>query len=432
MKDVIHSFKKRKVLVIGDCMVDRYTVGRSTRISPEAPVPVVLKEREYSVLGGAANVAHNTAALGAKTILCGVIGDDSTRKEFVALLKQANITPVLIVDPTRPTTLKHRWMSGTTQLARVDEEAVHPLGSKQEKEMIRNIVSLVPKVDIVILSDYAKGCLTPRVVAAVRAAAKKHKKKIVADIKPGNHAHFVGVDLIVPNVAEAAAMSGESDLNKVGQRLVKTFKSHVYITRGGEGISVFHRSGETAHVPAKKVTVYDVSGAGDTVTAVAALGMAASVDLIKLAGLANAAGGIVVQKVGTSVVTPEDLLSASTFHVESLQTVEKVWGAEKWLENNDKYCCKQLSIHKGFQCSLHYHKLKDEMFFLTKGHVRLELGDEIIFLREGNFVRVPIGVPHRFRGLEDSIIIEVSTHHDEEDSYRIKGEESRKVKSHEK
>jgi len=432
MKDVISRFSKQQVLVIGDVMVDRYTLGRAAKLSPEAPVPVLLRESEYSVLGGAANVANNTASLGAKTVVCGVVGDDVVRKEMEGLLREARITPILITDTTRPTTLKHRWMSGTTQLARFDTEATHELSKNVERELIRAITPHLKKAHVVVISDYAKGCLTEAVVDAVKQLAKKHKKKIVADIKPVNHMRYRGVDLITPNLAEATHMSGETDIDRIGRTLVKNFKSHVYVTRGGDGISVFSTKGYVHHVPAKKVQVFDVSGAGDTVTAVAALCLAAGANLVDAAHLASSAGTIVVQKSGTSAITIEDLLSTVTVHLESVQTVPKVWGYEKWLENNDKYCCKQLVINKGFQCSLHYHKLKDEMFFLTKGHVRLELGDEIMFLREGNFVRVPVGIPHRFRGLEDSILIEVSTHHEEEDSYRIKGEESRKVRPHEK
>jgi mannose-6-phosphate isomerase-like protein (cupin superfamily) len=214
--------------------------------------------------------------------------------------------------------------------------------------------------------------------------------------------------------------------------LARTLKTNVFITRGGDGISVFDKKGKHTHLAGKKVTVYDVSGAGDTVTAIAALSTAAGAHIVDTARLGNAAGQIVVQKAGTATASIEDILSTLTIHMESAHTMPKIWGEEKWIENNSKYCCKQLSIKKGYQCSLHYHKIKDETFLLTKGHVRLELGKDVIYMREGNFVRIPTGVPHRFRGLEDSIIIEISTHHDEADSYRIKGEESRKVRPNEK
>jgi D-beta-D-heptose 7-phosphate kinase/D-beta-D-heptose 1-phosphate adenosyltransferase len=412
-------------------MVDRYTSGRASRISPEAPVLVLNTNMQYEMPGGAANVASNVVSLGGRTILCGVVGNDNERRVFLSLLKRAGISSAgIVTDKSRPTTLKHRFLAGATQLARFDSEDPRPLTGTTEKELIRKIRKLAVRADVFVLSDYNKGTLTPTVVNAVKTLAKKYKKKVIADIKPEQSGKFIGVDLIKPNLKEAQVMTGERDVVKMGKALVKKFKSDVFLTRGGEGISIFDKKGHHTHLPAKKVTVFNVSGAGDTVAAVAALSLGAGASLVEAARLANAAAQIVVQKEGTATASIEDILSVLTIHLDSTQAVPKLWGEEKWLENNDKYCCKQLTIKKGYQCSLHYHKVKDEMFLLTKGHIRLELGDKVLYMREGNFVRVPTGVPHRFRGLEDSVIIEISTHHEDSDSYRL--EESRKVGSHEK
>lgn len=165
----------------------------------------------------------------------------------------------------------------------------------------------------------------------------------------------------------------------------------------------------------------------DTATAVATLGLLAGLDLAAAGTLANVAASVVVQKPGTATLDTAELIAAAADdrYTHSVPHVPKVWGSEQWIENNDRYCCKLLNLKKGFQCSLHYHKVKDEMFLVRSGRVRLELGGETLELREGNFVRVPPETKHRFTGLEDSVIIEISTHHDEADSYRI--EPSRQV-----
>ena len=222
-------------------------------------------------------------------------------------------------------------------------------------------------------------------------------------------------------------MTGLENIEEIGSELLKYFSSDVFVTRGGDGISVFGRDRRLQHIPARKVSVFDISGAGDTAIAATALALASGLDLETAAHLANAAGAVVVQKPGTATLVSEELLSALHLdtHVAGVGIVQKVWGYERWLTNNDKYCCKLLSLNKGYQCSLHYHKNKDETFVVTKGHVRLEKGNEVLHLREGAFVRLTPGTVHRFTGLEDSMIMEVSTHHDEGDSYRL--ENSKRV-----
>lgn len=421
-------FAKKKALVVGDIMVDRYTSGQAVKISPEAPIPVMTGVTERSVLGGAANVAHNIAALGGKATLCGVVGNDAVRADLLAMAQSAKIaTTGIVVDKSRPTTLKHRFLADNIQLARFDTEDARDIKDSVEQELMRKIERLMPAYDVVILSDYAKGCLTEKICAAVITLAHKQGKKVIADIKPARYARFRGVDLITPNIEEARAISGLHELDAIGAQLMKLLASDVFVTRGGEGISVFGKKKIRHDVPGRTVQVFDVTGAGDTVTAVAALALASDMTLVEAAQLANAAGSLVVQRHGTAVVTAQDIDSVFSTHIESVSAVPKVWGKEQWLENNDKYCCKLLTLAKGYQCSLHYHKVKDEMFLITKGHVRLELGGKIHHLREGNFMRVPTGVQHRFLGIEDSLMIEISTHHEDDDSYRVPGEESRKA-----
>ncbi len=428
IKNAVADFGKKRVAVVGDLILDRYTFGEVSRISPEAPIPVVKKTREDFVLGGAANVASNLASLGAQVSLCGFVGKDHSGEIFMRLIKEKGIDGEgIIFDSAKPTIVKHRVVSGNYQMLRVDEEDPSAVGPDAESALIVRLDPILKKSDVVIMSDYAKGAFSKKVVGEVLASAKKYGRKVLADFKPQNKVLFIGSDLVSPNLKEAKEMTGLQDVSEMGAELARYFNADVFITRGGDGISIFGRGEEPKHVPGRKVSVFDVSGAGDTVIAATALALASGLDLEAAAHLANAAGGVVVQKPGTAALTSEELLSSLRLdtHVAGVGIVPKVWGYEKWLENNDKYCCKLLSLNKGYQCSLHYHKNKDEMFVVTKGHVRLEKNGEVLHLRDGAFVRLEPGTLHRFTGLEDSIIMEVSTNHDEGDSYRL--EESRRV-----
>lgn len=428
LQDVFKDFSKKKVLIIGDVMLDQYTFGTVTRISPEAPVPVVEKTHERFVLGGAANVANTIASLGATAILIGVVGKDYRKDLFIDLLQEKHIKSDLVTSVARPTTLKNRIMVGEfQQLLRFDDETTQPLSSEEEKKIIALVEKDLPKVDAVVLSDYAKGFFSQKLTTAIIKLAKKAKKPLLADIKPKNKDLFVGVDIIAPNLKEAQEMSNEKDTIKAGKILNTFFKTDIVITLGAEGMMVFPKNGAPKQIFPKKVKVFDVSGAGDTVMAVLSLGLASHLPLQEAADIANHAGGVVVQKPGTATLSLEELESEfqELRTAETVEIVPKLWGYEKWLENNDKYCCKLLVLNKGYQCSLHYHNEKDEMFYVSKGYVRLESDGKVSYMKEGNFTRILPGTKHRFRGMEDSVIIEVSTHHEESDSHRI--EESRKA-----
>jgi mannose-6-phosphate isomerase-like protein (cupin superfamily) len=251
---------------------------------------------------------------------------------------------------------------------------------------------------------------------------------VLADFKPQNRSFFYGVDLISPNLEEGMLMTGAHAPQEIGKKLVDEFGAYVVLTRGSDGMSAFRKGdAQEFHVPGKKIKVFDISGAGDTAVATLALALASGASVQDAATLSNEAGAIVVQKPGTATLSAEELVSACAAgsRIENLQIVPKLWGHEKWVENNDKYCCKILSVNKGYQCSLHYHEKKDETFVVTQGHIRLELGSEVHHLYPGSFMRIPPKTPHRFTGIEDSLITEVSTHHDEADSFRL--EKSRKA-----
>lgn len=425
----LEQFSQKKILVIGDVMLDRYTLGTISRISSEAPVPILQKTDERFVLGGAANVANNVAALGAQTILFGSIGNDYSGEIFLKLLKKAGIpTTGILLDKTRPTTVKHRFVVGENhQLLRVDEEVNFHLAPAGEAKMLEGLRRQIKACDGIIFSDYAKGLFSEQLTKKILLLAREAKKIVIADIKSVNKKMFLGVDVVKPNVVEGHQMTGESDIAVMGKKLVENLSANIVLTRGQDGVTVFGKNGESMDIPAKKVKVFDVSGAGDTVISTLLLGMTSGLSLENAARVANNAGGLVVQKSGVATLTLEELQASlvDEGHVELVDTVPKLWGYEKWLENNDKYCCKLLSLKKGYQCSLHKHKIKDEMFFIMQGHVRLEVGKKVMHMLPGSFVRITSGVLHRFRGIEDSIIIEVSTHHEDSDSYRV--EESRKV-----
>ncbi len=326
----------------------------------------------------------------------------------------------LVVDNTRPTTLKHRFISGgSAQLIRLDREKTENMFDEIAAACLAAYDAALADADVVVFSDYAKGVCTASLVEEMIRKAVAADKPMIVDTKPAHVDRYKGASIFTPNWKEANEMvaHGENPEETLQARL----EAHVLITKGGEGMILCTTTGEKHHIPARKVQVADVTGAGDTIVATLALGLAAGMEYLQAAEVANVAGGLVVQKAGTATITQEQLVSqfAGTRNVADVDIVEKLWGWEKWLENNEKYCCKVLHLNKGFQCSLHYHKNKDEVFLVTKGHVRLELGEEVHHLHPGAYVRVKQGMEHRFAGMEDSEMIEVSTFHEDDDSYRI-------------
>ncbi len=307
----------KRVLVVGDLILDEYLWGEAKRISPEAPVPVVeLRSRTY-VPGGAANAAANVASLRGVARLVGVVGRDPGAARLAEALHQAGVdVEGLIGDPGRMTTTKTRIIAHSQQVVRFDAEQRHPLSQDIEDSLLRWADRALREVDACILSDYAKGVLGSRVAAHVVAAACKEGKPVVVDPKSPDYGKFRGATLIKPNVHEAARFVKQENLEAeglldAGQMLVEALDgTAVLITRGSDGMSLF-RSGEAPiHIPTVARKVFDVTGAGDTVTSTLALALAAGADLVTAVHLANRAAGIVVGKVGTAAVTLAELREA--------------------------------------------------------------------------------------------------------------------------
>lgn len=312
---VITRFRNVRVLIVGDIMIDHYFSGDVKRISPEAPVPVVEVKNEYETLGGAANVAANISALGGQALCVYIAGEDEGKERLRRLLNEKNIKGVAIVDPTRRTTIKSRVVSRNQQLLRLDHEDRHPISENAEKAIAMKVEELLNKkqADVLILSDYAKGTLTPNLIASIFAICKKHQIKSIIDPKPQTIPHCKGSYLITPNHYEASAHSGineedEASITRIGKSISEELNSNVLITRGSQGMALFEQGQTPLLIPTQARSVYDVSGAGDTVTATIALCIGAGASLASAVSIANAAAGIVVGKPGTATLNAEELL----------------------------------------------------------------------------------------------------------------------------
>jgi rfaE bifunctional protein kinase chain/domain len=302
-----NQFSKARLLVVGDVMLDRYWFGDTGRISPEAPVPVVQVAKIDERLGGAANVARNASALGAKTTILGVIGQDEAGKRVEELLQESGVQSQLQADSKVPTTVKLRVIARQQQLIRLDFEETPSQNSLDEK--LKRFEGLLPQVDVVILSDYGKGALEQ--VSAMIALAKANKKLVLVDPKGDAYSKYKGATVLTPNRSELRQVIGqwsdEADLTKRAQFLRQELElSALLLTRSEEGMTLFTEKG-TEHVRAQAREVFDVSGAGDTVIATLAVAMAAGWPLERAMALANRAGGIVVGKLGTATVSAEEL-----------------------------------------------------------------------------------------------------------------------------
>ena len=301
------QFSKARLLVVGDVMLDRYWFGDTNRISPEAPVPVVQVGKIDERLGGAANVARNVAALGAKTTILGVIGDDESGRRVSELLKSSGVDSQLEVDAKVPTTVKLRVIARQQQLIRLDFEEAPSQAALAHK--LERYEKLVGDADVVILSDYGKGALGQ--VALMIEQARAQKKMVLVDPKGDDYAKYRGATVLTPNRSELRQVVGqwtsEDDLTKRVQDLRKSLDLEaLLLTRSEEGMSLFTETG-VSHVKAQAREVFDVSGAGDTVIATLAVALAAGWPLERAMALANRAGGIVVGKLGTATVTSEEL-----------------------------------------------------------------------------------------------------------------------------
>lgn len=306
----------QRILVVGDVMLDEFFWGRANRIAPEAPVPVVEIERESYVLGGAANVAANIRALGGLPFVVGVIGDDLAAEHLRDTLLRWHLEwHGLVVDADRPTTRKTRVMVNAHQMARFDRESRRPVSTAIETALMQKVEAWLPEVSAVAISDYDKGVLTPRFLRHLLIQARQRGLPVALDPKPARFAHYQPVTVVTPNHHEAALVSqmpvtDEASLEAASQRLSAMLgQAHILITRGEAGMTLYESPGQFHHIPATAREVYDVTGAGDTVLATLILGLSAGLPLRQAAHLANRAAGIVVGKLGTATVRPEELVA---------------------------------------------------------------------------------------------------------------------------
>jgi D-beta-D-heptose 7-phosphate kinase/D-beta-D-heptose 1-phosphate adenosyltransferase len=304
------------VLCVGDLMLDEFVYGEVSRISPEAPAPVIAARRSETNIGGAGNVARNIATLGAKCIFVGLIGEDAAGAELkAALAREPRIESVLVADGSRPTTRKVRFVSEhfRTHMLRADWEMTHPAASETEQQLIDTILPLIPRADVVLLSDYAKGVLTARVIRNVIDTARKLAKVVIVDPKSANFAIYRGATLLTPNRKEFAeatrsrADSSESIAAAAPDVMQLADCEAILVTQSEHGMTLVLRDGEPIHVPAFPVKVRDVSGAGDTVAAVLAVACGAGAGWEDAIRLASAAAAVAVSKKGTASVTPAEL-----------------------------------------------------------------------------------------------------------------------------
>ncbi len=310
------TIARKTVLCIGDIMRDEFVYGEVSRISPEAPTPVIAVRHSESNVGGAGNVARNIAALGAHCIFVGLVGDDEAGRALqAALAQETRVEPVLIVDPARPTTRKVRFVSEhfSTHMLRADWEQATPATADIEDKLLDVVTPLLERADIVLLSDYAKGVLTPRVIRAVIDAARARGTRVVVDPKSLHFELYRGATLLTPNRKEFAeatrsrAETGDDIAAAAREVLQLTECEALLVTRSEHGMTLVPRAGATVHVPAHQVKVRDVSGAGDTVAAVLAVLLASGADWELALRAANAAAAVAVGKQGTATVTLDEL-----------------------------------------------------------------------------------------------------------------------------
>ena len=315
-QEILARFGEQQLLVLGDIMVDEYIWGSVSRLSPEAPVPVVEVKGESVRLGGAGNVAANIRALGGKASLVGVVGSDPPAERLVDQLEAAGIkSDGVVVDRARPTTIKTRVVAGSQQIVRFDRESVSDLSREVTGRLVKLATERLREADALLISDYAKGVISRRLTREIFPLAKRRKKVIVVDPKV-HHLHlYKGATVVTPNHHEASAFArlpirGEQDLLAVGRTLFRRLEVRaVLVTRGEQGMSLFE-DGRVTHIPAVAKEVYDVTGAGDTVLAALGLALTSGASLREAAVMANHAAGVVVGRAGTATITQQELLDA--------------------------------------------------------------------------------------------------------------------------
>jgi rfaE bifunctional protein kinase chain/domain len=319
MTDLIARFRDCPILVVGDLMLDEFVWGSVSRISPEAPVPVVEERDRTHTAGGAANTAANVRSLGGRAAVAGVVGADAEGERVRELLAGlgADVTGVR-ADSTRPTTTKTRVIAHSQQMVRLDRERPGPIPADVEDDLLAAVSAVLPTVRGCVVSDYGKGVVTPGFTSRLIAAARTAGVPVVIDPKGTDFAKYRGATLVKPNQLEAGQvlnrkLTTEEEVDRAGADLLDLLgpDTAVLVTRGPHGMSLFERGREVVHVPAQARAVYDVTGAGDTVAGTLALTLAAGGDLTAACRLASLAAAVVVGKVGTATCSGEELRAAA-------------------------------------------------------------------------------------------------------------------------
>jgi D-glycero-beta-D-manno-heptose-7-phosphate kinase len=319
MVKAIRAFPNYKVLVVGDIMMDQFLWGEVTRISPEAPVPIVKVEEETFLLGGAANVVNNLLGLKGQVLLTGVIGSDGMGRRFLKKLQSLGTsTDGIVVEEERPTAIKTRVIAHQQQVVRVDRERVSPISTESMKNILEVVKKNSPQIRGIIVSDYGKGVVSQELMANLKKVAAEKAIPLLVDPKPYNLRWYDRVTLITPNHLEAGLAAGkkiesQEDLLWVGTHLLKKIKCEsVLITRGKEGMTLFSKNKKAEHIPTVAQKVFDVTGAGDTVIATLILSLVSGLTMSQACLASNYAAGIVVGEVGTAAVQAGDLIRVLT------------------------------------------------------------------------------------------------------------------------
>lgn len=314
LSKILSNFKKAKILVVGDLILDEFIWGDVERISPEAPVPVVKVNSQSFMPGGASNVANNINALGAEVYLAGVIGDDLYGTTLKDQLAQKGIhTGGLVVDKARPTTLKTRVIAHNQQVVRIDRENEVHIKGRALKEVLAYARGKIKEVDAVVIEDYGKGIITPQLLKGILRTARTHKKILNIDPKEEHFSYYRGATTITPNRSELEKatlikIKNEKSLEAAANKLLKKLKlKSLLVTLGEEGMRLFQRNKKSRHIPTMAEEVYDVSGAGDTVISAFTLALASKAGFEQAAYISNCAASVVVSKIGVAVCTVAEL-----------------------------------------------------------------------------------------------------------------------------
>lgn len=321
LDDRLAAMQGKRIAVLGDFMLDRYLWGSVTRISPEAPVPVVDIDNETEHLGGAANVANNIAALGALPLPLGVIGNDGSGQRLAELVQNTGFPNAgIFIDASRPTTIKTRVIAHDQHVVRTDRESRHDLAPEMQEKLLHHLENLLPTLDAILIEDYNKGVICQPFLGRVIDLAQQHRCLITVDPKFNHFFEYQNVTVFKPNRKEAEEVIGmklttANDLERAGKILLQRLQgAHVLITLGERGMALFSRNGAHHVIPTRARRVHDVSGAGDTVIATLTVALAAGADILEAAHLANYAAGVVVGEVGAVPIDKQKLVEAIVHH----------------------------------------------------------------------------------------------------------------------